>query len=149
MNIKRQVMVCAALVALAVASVPALAADDHAYTEGPVVNVAAIRTEYGKFDDYMNYLATTWKTSQEAAKKAGHIVSYRVIVVEARDENDPDIYLVTNYKNWAALDDATAKADVIAKQVEGSLAASNKGAVDRGKIRRVLGSWTGQELVLK
>ena len=90
MNIKHQVMVCAALVALAVTSVPALAADDHAYTEGPVVNVAAIRTEYGKFDDYMNYLATTWKTSQEAAKKAGHIVSYRVIVVEARDENDPD-----------------------------------------------------------
>lgn len=149
MNIKHQVMVCAALVALAVTSVPALAADDHAYTEGPVVNVAAIRTEYGKFDDYMNYLATTWKTSQEAAKKAGHIVSYRVIVVEARDENDPDIYLVTNYKNWAALDGATAKADAIAKQVEGSLAASNKGAVDRGKIRRVLGSWTGQELVLK
>ena len=149
MNIRRHVVACAAFVALAVTSVPALAADDHAFTEGPVVNVAAIRTEYGKFDDYMNYLATTWKASQEAAKKAGHIVSYRVIVVEARDENDPDIYLVTNYKNWAALDNATAKADAIAKQVEGSLAASNKGAVDRGKIRRVLGSWTGQELVLK
>jgi hypothetical protein len=148
MNIKRQVAICAAFAGLAVTSVAALA-DDHAYTEGPVVNVAAIRTEYGKFDDYMNYLDTTWKAGQEAAKKAGDITSYRVIVVEPRDENDPDIYLVTNYKNWAALDNATAKSDAIAKQVEGSLAASNKGAVDRGKIRRVLGSWTGQELVLK
>ena len=148
MNIKRQVVTCAAFVGLAVTSVAAFA-DDHAFTEGPVVNVAAIRTEYGKFDDYMNYLDTTWKATQEAAKKAGDIISYRVIVVEARDENDPDIYLVTNYKNWAALDNATAKSDAIAKQVEGSLAASNKGAVDRGKIRRVLGSWTGQELVLK
>ena len=27
--------------------------------------------------------------------------------------------------------------------------AANQGAVDRGKIRRLLGSWTGQELLLK
>ncbi len=124
-------------------------ADDHAYTEGVVVNVAAIRTEYGKFDDYMKYLDTTWKAEQEAAKKAGYIISYRVITVEPRGENDPDIYLVINYKNWAALDDATAKGDAIAKQVEGSLTASNDSAVSRGKIRRVLGSWTGQQLDLK
>jgi hypothetical protein len=138
----------ATLVGLAFASVAAIA-DDHAYTEGPVVNVAAIRTDYGKFDEYMKYLDTTWKAEQEAAKKAGYIISYRVVTVEPRGENDPDIYLVINYKNWAALDDATAKTDAIFKQVEGSLAASNQGAVNRGKIRRVLGSWTGRELVLK
>jgi len=148
MNIKRQIAARAAFIGLAITSVAALA-DDHAYTEGPVVNVAAIRTEYGKFDDYMNYLDTTWKAEQEAAKKAGYITSYRVVTVEARGENDPDIYLVINYKNWAAFDGATAKGDAVAKQVQGTLAASNQGAVDRGKIRRVLGSWTGQELDLK
>src|SRR5579864_7540302 len=148
MNIKRNSAACAAFIGLAVISVPAFA-DDHAYTDGPVVNVAAIRTEYGKFDEYMKYLDTTWKAEQEAAKKAGYIISYRVITVEPRGENDPDIYLVINYKNWAALDGATAKGDAIAKQVEGSLSTSNQGAVDRAKIRRVLGSWTGQELVLK
>jgi hypothetical protein len=148
MKINRQMAVCAAFVGLAVTSVAALA-DDHAYTEGSVVNVAAIRTEYGKFDDYMKYLDTTWKAEQEAAKKAGDIISYSVVTVEPRGENDPDLYLVINYKNWAALDNATAKSDAIAKQVQGSLAASSQSAVDRGKIRRVLGSWTGQELNLK
>ena len=97
----------------------------------------------------MKYLDTTWKAEQEAAKRAGYIVSYRVVTVEARGENDADIYLVINYKNWAAFDGATAKADAIAKQVEGTLAVSNEGAVDRAKIRRILGSWTGQELDLK
>jgi len=97
----------------------------------------------------MKFLATKWKASQEAAKKAGYITSYKVITVEARGENDPDIYLVVYYKNWAALDGATAKGDAIAKEVEGSLAASNEAAVSRGKIRRILGSWTGQELDLK
>lgn len=148
MKSNRQVIARAASAVLALAATVAFA-DDHAFTEGPVVNVASIRTEYGKFDDYMKYLDTTWKAEQEAAKKAGYIVSYRVVTVEPRTENDPDIYLIITYKNWAALDGATAKGDAIAKQVEGTLAASNQGAVDRGKIRRVLGSFTGQELELK
>jgi hypothetical protein len=148
MTIKTMFAVAAAILTLGFISLPA-SADDHPFTEGQVVNVAAIRTEYGRFDDYMKYLATTWKASQEAAKKAGYITGYKVINVEARTENDPDIYLVIYYKNWAALDDSTAKADAVTKQVEGSLTAANQGAVDRGKMRRVLGSWTGQQLDLK
>jgi hypothetical protein len=124
-------------------------ADDHPYTEGPVVNMQAVRTEYGKFDDYMSYLNSTWKQEQEAGKKAGYILSYKVLQVEPRAENDPDLYLVVTFKNWAALDGALAKADAISKQVLGSVAASNQGAVDRSKIRRVLGSTTMQELELK
>jgi hypothetical protein len=145
---QRNIVAMAGVIALTCTSVAAIA-DDHAFTEGPVVNVAAIRTETGKFDDYMKYLDTTWKAEQEAAKKAGYIISYKVITVEPRSEDDPDLYLMVTYKNWAALDDATAKGDAVAKQVEGTLAASSDAAVSRGKIRRVLGSWTGQELALK
>ena len=139
---------CAASVFLMFTSLAALA-DDHAYTEGNVLNVAAIRTESGKMDDYLQWLDTTWKKSQEAAKKAGYIISYDVIQVEPRGPNDPDIYLVVRYKNWAALDGALAKGDEITKQVEGSVAAGNKGMSDRDKIRRVLGSTTMQVLNLK
>jgi hypothetical protein len=148
MPINNRVAAFAAFFGLAFTSVAAFA-DEHPFTEGQVVQVSAIRTQYGKFDDYLKFLDTTWKASQEAAKKAGYITGYKVISVEPRGENDPDIYLVIYYKNWAALDDSTAKGDAIAKQVEGSVAASNQAAVDRGKIRRVLGSWTGQQLDLK
>jgi hypothetical protein len=148
MSIKSQLAACAALLGLACASTVVLA-DDHAYTDGPVVSVAAVRTEYGKFDDYLKFLDGTWKATQEAAKKAGLVLSYRIISVEPRTENDPDIYLVTNYKNWAAFDGMTAKMDAILKQVEGSLDTAGQHAVERGKIRRVLGQWTGQELILK
>jgi hypothetical protein len=148
MKITHRVALSAAFLGLTLTSVAAVA-DDHPFTEGPVVNVSAIRTEYGKFDDYMKFLDTTWKATQEAAKKAGYSTGYKVIIVEPRGDNDPDIYLVVYYKNWAALDGATAKADSIAKEVEGSISAANQGAVDRGKIRRILGSWTGQQLDLK
>jgi hypothetical protein len=140
-----------AMAASALLSMSSLAAyaDDHAYTEGQIINVSSIRTETGKFDEYMKYVDTTWKAEQEAAKKAGIITGYKVITVEPRSENDPDLYLIIYFKNWAALDSVTAKSDAIAKQVEGSVAASNQGAVDRSKIRRILGSFTGQELDLK
>lgn len=148
MKISIRIAAYAALVALACTSVTAFA-DDHAYTEGLIVNVARIRTVDGKFDDYMKWLSTTWKQQQEAAKKAGYLVSYEVIGVEPRTLDDPDLLLITRYKNWAALDGATEKADVIAKQVEGSVAAASQAQFARASIRRVLGSSTMQVLDLK
>ena len=79
-------------------------ADGRNYNDGPVVNVSAIKTVDGHFDDYMQWLATTWKKQEEAAKKAGLITKYQVLVVQPQGPNDPDIYLVVEYKNWAAFD---------------------------------------------
>lgn len=124
-------------------------ADDHAYIEGPVVKVESIRTANGKFDEYMRWIDTTWKTEEDAAKKVGYVLSYHVLKVEPRTDNDPDLYLVVTYRNWAVLDTLTAKDEAIWKQVEGSMAVSNQGVANRGILRHVLGSTTMQLLELK
>ncbi len=148
MKMNKHIAAITAVLVLALTSVAAVA-EDHPFTEGAVVNVEAIRTEHGRFDEYLKFLDTEWKATQEAAKKAGYITSYKVITVEPRGEKDPDIYLVVYYKNWAALDGATAKRDAIAKEIDGSVSAADEAGISRGKIRRVLGSWTGQRLDLK
>jgi hypothetical protein len=148
MKFRNRLAAFAALSALAFTSVSAFA-DDHSYTEGQVVNVARIRTVDGKFDDYMKWLATTWKPQQEAAKKAGYLVSYEVIAVEPRTADDPDLLLITRFKSWAALDGGLEKSDAIAKQFEGSVAAASQAQYARASIRRVLGSSTMQVLDLK
>ena len=148
MSIMNRFAVFAAFACLASASVAVLA-DDHAYTEGPVVNVSRIRTVDGKFDAYMNWIDTKWKQEQEIGKKAGYILSYAVYAPHPRGPQDADLLLVVTYKNWAALDGALAKGDAVAMQVDGSVAASNQAQVDRAKIRTVLGSETIQELILK
>jgi hypothetical protein len=140
----------AATALLALTTLPApVWADGRYWNDGPVVNASYIRTVDGHFDEYMHYLQTTYKQTQEAAKKAGLILSYRVLVVEARTPQDPDIILVTEFKNWAALDHLGGKFDAIATQVEGSVDKSNQGVVDRNKIRTILGSRTMQEAILK
>jgi hypothetical protein len=138
----------AALLTLTTLAAPARA-DGRYWNDGPVVNASYIRTVDGHFDEYMHYLQTTYKASQEAAKKAGLILSYRVLIVEARTPQDPDIILVTELKNWAALDHLGGKLEAVATQVEGSVDKANQGVVDRNKIRTILGSRTMQEAILK
>lgn len=136
------------LAATALSAAPALADGQH-FNDGPVVNVSWIRTVDGHFDDYMQWLATTWKHQEEASKKAGLILSYRVFVAEPRGPHEADIILVTEFKNWAALDGLGGKLDAVSAQVEGSVAKANQSEVDRAKIRTVLGSETMQEALLK
>ena len=138
-----------AALALLTLSSPSGYADGRNYNDGPVINVAAIRTVDGHFDDYMQWLATTWKKQQEAAKKGGLITRYQVLLVEARGPHDPDIYLVTEYKNWAALDGLGGKMDNVSAQVEGSVEKANQSEAERAKIRTVLGSQTMQVAELK
>ena len=142
------ICVTALLVGFSTLTSPAYA-DGKDWNDGPVINVASIRTVDGHFDEYMHWLATTYKKQQEAAKKAGVITAYRVIVVEARGPNDPDILLVTEFKNWAALDRLGSKFDQVSAQIEGSVEAAAKSEADRSKIRTVLGSRTEQEAILK
>jgi hypothetical protein len=124
-------------------------ANGRDYNDGPVVNVSAIRTVDGHFDDYMHWLATAWKKQEEAAKKAGLVIDYHVYTAEPRSPNDPDIYLVVTYKNWAALDGIGSKLDAVSEQLEGSLEKADQSEAARGKIRTVLGSETIQEAALK
>jgi hypothetical protein len=99
--------------------------------------------------DRLRWLATGFKTQEGAAKTAGLILSYRVRVAEPRAPNDPDIYLVIEYKNWAALDGLGGKLDGISAQVEGSVDEAQQSQSERGKFRTILGSQTMQEALLR
>jgi hypothetical protein len=142
--------ICAGAAVLTLSTLTTTAfADGRDWNDGMVVNVSSIRTVDGHFDDYMHWLATTYKKQQEAAKKAGLITGYRVFVIEPRGPNDPDILLVTEFKNWAALDRLGSKLDAVSAEVEGSLEKASQSQVERAKIRTVLGSRTQQEALLK
>jgi hypothetical protein len=142
--------ICAAGALLSLNALATMAyADGRDYNDGPVQNVSFIRTVDGHFDDYMHWLATTYKQEQEAAKAAGLITRYEVLVAQPRTPQDPDIILVVEYKNWAALDHLGGKLDQVNAKIEGSIEKANQTQADRAKIRTVLGSDTVQVAVLK
>jgi hypothetical protein len=124
-------------------------AADRPYSEGMVSSVSSIRTEPGMFDSYVAWLAGPWKQLMEAQKAAGIIVDYAVYSAAPRSPQDPDLYLVTVYKNMAALDDLDARTDPISEKIEGNLATQNKAYIERGKMRTVLGTQLMRQAVLK
>lgn len=143
-------ILCAVGAVLSLGSLATVAyADGRDYNDGPVQNVSFIRTVDGHFDDYMHWLATTYKKQQEAAKAAGLITRYEVLVAQPHNPQDADIILVTEYKNWAALDQLGGKFEKVLIKVEGSVDAANKSEADRTKIRTVLGSENVQVAELK
>jgi hypothetical protein len=143
-------ILCAAAGVLAIAlQAPVAYADGRDYNDGPVQNVSFIRTVDGHFDEYMHWLATSYKKQQDAAKAAGLITGYQVLVAQPHNAQDADIILVTVYKNWAALDNLGSKFDQVLAKTEGSVDAANKSEADRSKIRTVLGSENVQVAELK
>ena len=126
----------------------ALAQDDRAYTDGPVIDVAYIRVEYGRFEEYVDWLNSTWKPTMEATKKAGLIIDYKIFTATPKSPDQPNIFRMITYKNMAALDKGI-ELEAVAKKVIGSTEVQNKARVARNEYRKLLGSELIRELILK
>jgi hypothetical protein len=129
-------------------SLNARAEDARQYTEGPVTLVQEIAVEYGHFEEYIDWLNSTWKPTMEATKKAGLIIDYKVFSSTPPSPDHPDIILWITYKNMAALDKG-AEEEAVAKKVICSTECQNKARVGRNEYRKVLRRDYIRELILK
>jgi len=130
-------------------SLSARAQDERQYTDGPVTEVDYIQVEYGHFEEYIDWLNSTWKPTMEATKKAGLIIDYKVFRLTPKSPDQPNIYLWITYKNAAAALDKGVELEAVAKKVIGSTGVQNKARVGRNEYRKVLGSELIRELILK
>ena len=129
-------------------SLNARAQDERQYTEGPVTEVNYLQVEYGHFEEYIDWLNSTWKSTMEATKKAGLIIDYKVFRLTPKSPDQPNIILWITYKNMAALDKGIEE-EAVAKKVICSTECQNKARVARSEYRKVLGSEYIRELYLK
>jgi len=118
------------------------------YHNGSVWNVAFIRMKPGMDTAYLNYIATDWKRNQEAMKKAGIILSYKVLTTEAHGANDFNIMLMTEFKDLATMEANQDKADNLAQQVVGNDAKQMQGYKERLEIREVMSDRLSREIIL-
>jgi hypothetical protein len=130
-------------------SVGARAQDARQYTDGPVTEVDYIQVEYGHFEEYIDWLNSTWKPTMEAMEKAGLIIDYKVFKLAPKSPDQPNMILWITFKNGAAALDHGVELEEVAKKVIGSTEVQNKARVGRNEYRRVLGTEYVRELILK
>jgi hypothetical protein len=126
----------------------ARAQDERAYADGPVTEVNYLHVEYGRFEDYIDWLNSTWKPTMEATKKAGLIIDYKVFRATPKSPDQPNMIFMITYRNMAALDEGV-QLEAVARKVIGSTEVQNNARVGRNEYRRVLGGELIRELILK
>ena len=127
----------------------ARAQDERHYTDGPVTEVDYLQVEYGHFEEYIDWLNSTWKPTMEATKKAGLIIDYKVFSLTPKSPDQPNIILWITFKNGAAALDHGVEQEEVAKKVIGSTEVQNKARVARSEYRKVLGTELIREIILK
>jgi hypothetical protein len=143
-------MLTGALIALILTfSIVIVAQVSRPYRNGSVWNVAFIRMKPGMDTAYLNYIATDWKRNQEALKKDGLILSYKVLTTEAHGAADFNIMLMTEYKNLATMEANENKADALSQKVIGDDQKQMQGYKERLEIREVLQDRLAREIVLE
>jgi hypothetical protein len=134
---------------LAALSVVVWAQVNRPFRNGSVWQISFIQMKPGMDTAYLNYLAGDWKREQEALKKDGQILSYKVITTEGHTSTDWNIMLMTEYKDLATMEANEAKADNLAQTVIGTDEKQMQGYRDRLAIREVMGTRLGREIVLE
>ena len=119
------------------------------YRNGSVWNVAFIRMKPGMETAYLNYIATDWKKNQEESKKAGLIISYKVLTTESHGGTDWNIMLMTEYKDLATMEANEDNADALAQRVVGNDEAQRQGYRQRLEIREVMADRLAREIILE
>ncbi len=119
------------------------------FKNGTVWSIGFIRMKPGMETAYLNYIAGAWKREQEALKKDGLIISYKVVQTEAHGSTDWNLMLMTEYKDLATYEKNLEKADALLQTVIGNDEKQRQGYRERLEIREVLAERLGREIVLE
>ena len=119
------------------------------YRNGTVWSIGFIRMKPGMDTAYLNYVAGDWKREQDALKKDGQIVSYKVLQTEAHGSGDFNLMLMTEYKDLATYEKNLVKADDLLQTVIGDDNKQRQGYRERLEIREVLADRIAREIVLE
>ena len=128
----------------------AQAAPVRPFHDGPVWDITFVKGKPGVELKYMEFLATEWKTEQEALKKAGLILNYMVIQTESHSPNDFDLMLMTEFKDLATMEANQDKMEAVANQ---ALNSNDKkmieGYQERASWREIIGDRLAREIILE
>ena len=128
---------------------PAFAQNPN-YDVGPIWRVNYYHIKPGMGDVFWKDFHDHLKPIYEEAKKQGLLVDYKAFYNPVLDHpQDWDVAIAILYPNWAALDNADAKAASIAAKHYGSRDASLEAARKRTEFRDVVASKLAREVTPK
>jgi len=125
------------------------AQSDKPYSDGPLWQVQFIRTKPGMSDLYLKNLSDGWVKEMKAAKDAGYIMDYKIFEAQPASENDWDLMLMYEIKNFAMMDGMSDKMEALMKKDGSNDQTLHTQAVSRNDLRILQGGRLTRELDFK
>ena len=144
----KRIIRCMLFLSAFVLSRPADAQLGVTYKEGPVTEVTYLKIQYGHFDEYVDWLNSTWKPLNEAKKKAGMIIDYKVFTASPKKPEEPNVIFMITYPNMAAFD-RRVEENAVAVDMIGSAKEQDAARIARTAYRTRLGTELIREIILK
>ena len=145
----RKVLWATMFVVTLLTAVPAHAQNPN-YDTGPVWRVVYYHIKPGQGEAFWKDFRENLKPTYEALKKEGLINDFKVWTNATVDRPDDwDVALALLFPNWAALDQADAKAATIVAKHYGSRDAMLEAGKKRNDLREVIASKLAREVMPK
>ena len=101
-------------------------------------------------DAYLTTLQQSSKPFFEEEKRSGMIMDYKIFLKETKSgPDDWDICIAIEYKNHAAMDGLSAKAEMVRDKILGGKQQAQQLSEKRSEIRETVSSDLLQEIILK
>lgn len=118
------------------------------YKEGTCWIVTFMKHKAGQDIFYLNALADVWRKQQEALKKEGLILSYKVLQSNATRLEDYNLTLLVEYKDLRSWEANADRQTVILKKIADENPASWK-VLNDPSVQEYFGSIVSKEIIFK
>src|SRR6185369_10868008 len=145
---RNRILASLVIVLLLTLSIVVVAQVSRPFHNGSVWSIGLIQMKPGMETAYLNYVAGDWKREQEALKKDGQIISYKVLQPEGHGSTDFNLMLMTEYKDLATYEKNLDKADALLQTISGNDEKQRQGYRERLEIREVLADRLAREIAL-
>lgn len=146
----KKLLLAAALAAgFAVSAATPTVAQDLAYTPGSFTAVQGIFVEDGQMENYMDYIAATYRRSQDFARQRGWITGYRIFQNVNRRSDEPHLYLLVEMPRLATPQEQVQREEAVAQMMSQTSRQLEAASGQRVTMRRLGSNLLLQELNLR
>ena len=134
---------------LALAQPASAQTTERVWDNGTVWSITYVETKPNMFNSYVKNLSQVWRAFLEEQKRQGQVISYRMLNVQNPRDGEPNLMLLTEFKNMEVFDTTADEFDEMSKKVMGSLKNLQSDNIEREKMRTIRSTVLTREIYFK
>lgn len=143
---KRMMLAAVAVSAFVAGAAVSAQVVERVWDNGTVWVITKLDVKPGQYNAYMKYVKEVGLPRVEYGRRQGDVIRQRVLSVENTREGEPDVLILTEYKNMAVFDRGPAFGEEMNRRLAGSLEARQAQQVQVRNLADFKGSILAREV---